>query len=63
MHPDTYAFLAGERIADIQRDADRRRLTSQVARDGRATIHHREPLLRTADPITGAQVTGQRGAR
>ena len=43
MHPDTYFFLAGERIADLHRDADRRRLTSHGARGGRATILHREP--------------------
>jgi hypothetical protein len=50
MHPDTYVFLAGERIADIQRDADRRRLASQVARARRATTPHREPLA----PVTAS---------
>jgi len=43
MHPDTYVFLAGERIADLRRDADRRRLTSQAARVRRPTILYREP--------------------
>jgi hypothetical protein len=42
MHPDTYVFLAGERIADLRRDADVRRLTSEPAR-GRWTILSREP--------------------
>ena len=59
MHPDTYVFLAGERIADIQRDADHRRLSSQVARRDRATIHHREPSApRAASPTTGRQGAG-----
>lgn len=62
MHPDTYAFLAGERIADIQRDADRRRLTSQVARGGRATILYRKPPRPMAASSSRAPVTGQRGA-
>jgi len=43
MHPDTYVFLAGERIADLRRDADVRRLTSQAARTRRAAILSREP--------------------
>lgn len=63
MHPDTYAFLAGERIADIQRDADRRRLTSQAARGGRATILYREPSKPVAASSSRAPLSGQRGAR
>jgi hypothetical protein len=62
MHPDTYVFLAGERIAEIQRDADLRRLSSQVTRGGRATIHHREPSDSSAAPSACAPLTGQRGA-
>ena len=59
MHPDTYAFLAGERIAELHRDADPRRLTSQVARGGRATIHHREPSTPpSASPTVGRQGAG-----
>lgn len=55
MHPDTYLFLAGERIADLHRDADRRRLTF---RRGRPTIHHREPSV----PAATATRMGHRGA-
>lgn len=62
MHPDTYAFLAGERIADIQRDADRRRLASQAARGGRATILYRERPAPVAASSSRAPLTGQRGA-
>ena len=62
MHPDTYAFLAGERIADLQRDADRRRLTSKAARGGRATILYREPSAPVAASSSRAPLTRQRGA-
>ena len=59
MHPDTYIFLAGERIADIRRDADHRRLTSHVARRDHATIHHREPSAPpSASPTVGRQGAG-----
>ncbi len=60
MHPDTYLFLAGERIADLHRDADRRRRTTHVALSGRATIHHREGPAPVGVPC--APLTGQRGA-
>lgn len=59
MHPDTYLFLAGERIADLHRDADRRRQTIRIAVGGRATIHHREAPAPAAVPCT--PMTGQRG--
>ena len=62
MHPDTYAFLAGERIASLQRDADRRRLTSQAARGGRATILYRKPSAPVTASSSRAPVNGQRGA-
>ena len=61
MHPDTYAFLAGERIADLLGDADRRRLTSQAAR-GRATILYREPSAPVAASASRTPLTGHRGA-
>lgn len=60
MHPDTYIFLAGERIADLHRDADRRRQSSRVAHVGRATIHHREQPAAAGVPRT--PLTGPRGA-
>ena len=62
MHPDTYIFLAGERIADLQRDADRRRLTSQAARGGRANILHRDPSAPAVASSGRAPLTGHRGA-
>ena len=62
MHPDTYVFLAGERIADIRRDADRRRLTSQIAHGARATIHHRESSTAVAPAPIPTPLTGRRGA-
>jgi hypothetical protein len=62
MHPDTYVFLAGERIADLRRDADRRRLTSQVARGGRATILYREPSAPVVASSSRTPLTGHRGA-
>ena len=61
MHPDTYVFLAGERIADLQRDADRRRLTSRAARGGRATILHREPSASAVASSSRTPLTGHRG--
>jgi hypothetical protein len=60
MHPDTYLFLANERIADLHRDADRRRQTNRVAVGWRATIHHREAPAPVGVP--GTPLTGQRGA-
>ena len=60
MNPDTYLFLARERIADLHRDADRRRLATRVAAGGRATIHHREAPAPAAVPRMPP--TGQRGA-
>lgn len=62
MHPDTYVFLAGERIADLRRDADRRRMTSQAARGGRATILYREPSALVVAASSRAPLTGHRGA-
>ena len=62
MHPDTYVFLVGERIADLRRDADRRRLTSQAAPGGRATILHREPSAPAVASSGRAPLTGHRGA-
>lgn len=59
MHPDTYLFLARERIADLHRDADRRRQI-RVAVGERATIHHREASAPVGVP--GTPLTGQRGA-
>ena len=59
MHPDTYVFLAGERIADLRRDADRRRLT---ARGLRATILYREPSAPVVASSGRAPLTGHRGA-
>ena len=61
MHPDAYAFLAGERIADIQRDADRRRLASHLARRGRGTVFHREPSAPAASSRR-TPVSDSRGA-
>ena len=60
MHPDTYLFLAGERIADLRRDADRQRRAVPVGPTGRATIHHRDPVSGVGVPC--APLTGQRGA-
>ena len=60
MHPDTYLFLAGERIADLHRDAERRRQTTRIALPGRATIHHRRAPA--AVGATCTTVTGERGA-
>lgn len=62
MHPDTYVFLAGERIADLQRDADRRRLTSRAARGGRATILIHDPPAPVAASSVRRPLPGQRGA-
>ena len=62
MHPDTYAFLAGERIADLRREADRRRLTSQAARSGRATILYRDPSAPVVASSSRTPLTGHRGA-
>ena len=61
MHPDTYVFLAGERIADLRRDADRGRLTSQAAGGGRATILYREPSAPVLASPGRAPLTGHRG--
>lgn len=58
MHPDTYLILARERIADLHRDADRRRRSSRAVME-RATIHHREP--RASVGVTTAPVTRPRG--
>jgi hypothetical protein len=60
MHPDTYVFLAGERIADLRRDADRRRLTSRAV-GGRPTILYREPAARVVRTSSRAPLTGHRG--
>jgi hypothetical protein len=60
MHPDTFLFLAGERIADLRRDADRRRRMPRVFPGGRATIHHREPMAPVGVACT--PMTGERGA-
>lgn len=62
MHPDTYVFLAGERIADLHREADRRRLTSRATGGGRPTIHRREPSASAAVPRATATRIGHRGA-
>jgi hypothetical protein len=60
MHPDTYLFLAGERIADLQRDADRRRRTPRVVPGRRATIHHRQAVA--AVGVACTPMSGERGA-
>jgi hypothetical protein len=62
MHPDTYVFLAGERIAELRRDADRSRLTSQAARGDRATILYRERPAPAVASATRTPLTGHRGA-
>ena len=62
MHPDTYVFLVGERIADLRRDADRSRLISQAVRGDRATILHREPSASSVASSGRAPLTGHRGA-
>jgi hypothetical protein len=38
MHPITSLFLANDHIADLHRDADRRRLASTAARRARPTV-------------------------
>jgi transposase len=61
MHPITSIFLAGERIADLHRDADRRRQASAARRPGSATIHHRPSATRPAfsgTPVTETCSTG-----
>ena len=62
MHPDIYVLLAGERIADLRRDAERSRLTSQAARGGRATILYREPPAPVPASSSRTPLTGHRGA-
>jgi hypothetical protein len=62
MHPDTYAFLAGERVADLRRDADRRRLASQATHGGRATSLHREPSGPVVASSGRTPLTGNRSA-
>lgn len=62
MHPDTYVFLAGERIADLRRDADRRRLIFRAARGGRVTILYREPSAPVIASSGRRPLTGHRGA-
>ena len=48
MHPITSLFLADDRIADLHRDADRRRLVSIPARPTRGTVHRPPPAPRPA---------------
>ena len=62
MHPDTYVFFAGERIAALRRDADRRRLTSRAARGGRATMLYRDPPAHVVAPSVRRPMPGHRGA-
>jgi len=62
MHPDTYVFLAGERIADLRRDADQGRLTSPSDRGGRATVLYREPSAPVVAASWLTRLTGHRGA-
>jgi hypothetical protein len=62
MHPDTYVFLAGERIADLRRDADHRRLTSQAAHGLRATVLYGKPSARAVGSSSRTPLTGHRGA-
>jgi hypothetical protein len=54
MHPITSIFLATDHIADLHRDADRRRLASTAPRPGRPTITHRPAASRPALPSTCA---------
>jgi hypothetical protein len=54
MHPITSLFLAGDHIADLHRDADRRRLASNATRPGRATVHHHPTPPRPAVHGVGA---------
>jgi hypothetical protein len=61
MHPITSIFLAGERIADLHRDADLRRLATTARRPGGSTIHHRASATRPAfsgTPVTETCGTG-----
>ena len=53
MHPITSLFLATDHIADLHRDADRRRLASAASRRGRPTITQ-APGARPAPRGTGA---------
>lgn len=48
MHPITSLFLADDRIADLHRDADRRRMASTPARPPRGTVHRQPPASRPA---------------
>jgi hypothetical protein len=54
MHPITSIFLATDRIADLHRDADRRRLASTAPRPGRPTVNHQPAAARPAVRSTGA---------
>jgi hypothetical protein len=54
MHPLTSLFLATDHIADLHRDADRRRLASTAARPGRPTITPKPARSRPATRGTGA---------
>jgi hypothetical protein len=46
MHPLTSLFLATDHIADLHRDADRRRLASAAQRPGRSTVKHQPGATR-----------------
>jgi hypothetical protein len=48
MHPLTSLFLAEDRIADLLRDAERRRLVSIQARPLRGTVRRPRPASRPA---------------
>ena len=48
MHPITSLFLVNDRIADLHRDAERRRLVSTTARPLRGTVHQPPPSTRPA---------------
>jgi hypothetical protein len=57
MHPITSIFLAGEKIADLHRDADLRRLASTARRPGGPTTHHRPSAIRPAFSGTTTPLT------
>jgi len=54
MHPLTSLFLATDHIADLHRDADRRRLAWATRRPGRTIVNHKPVAGRPAAPSTGA---------
>lgn len=55
MHPDVYALLAENRIADLRREADRDRLAAKAGRDARPlTVGFADPPARSPrrhDPV------------